>query len=281
MSGTVLVRRRALGDVVLLGAITAAVEPPVTVVTDPPYVALAARLRGVTRAVAFGDDVGPGRVVDLQRDIRTLRAFPWARKVRKHSAARWLRLQGFGSGRPTVPELYARAAGVAPSPPPWFDVPDGPRDGLALIPGASCAPKAWDAERFVAVGRAWPGPVWVLGGPGEEALVERVRRGILGARGVCERGFDATLAALARCGVAVGGDTGLLHLAAACGARPVALFGPTHPDDGFFPYDGVVLQLELPCRPCARHRVDACAVGHRGCMDQAVDDVMVACSSLS
>ena len=74
----------------------------------------------------------------------------------------------------------------------------------------------------------------------------------------------------------MGADTGLLHLAAACGAVPIALFGPTSTRDGFFPYDGEVVELSLPCRPCMLHRVETCRVGHHGCMDQAVDDVVAA-----
>lgn len=274
--GTTLVRRRALGDVVLLGSVTSRIEPPVTVITEHRFLGVAARLRGVTAALPWGSRPPPGRVVDLQRDMRTLRAFPFARRVRKHSLARWL-----GWGRPTVPELYAAACGVAPGPAPWIDVPEQERLALALIPGASCAPKRWAPASFAEVGRRWDGPVWVVGGPGEEDLVSAVAGAIPGARALVEAGFDATIDVFAGSRVAVGADTGLLHLAAACGARPVALFGPTHPRDGFFPYDGAVVQLELPCRPCARHRVEVCREGHHGCMQQAPDAVADACASSS
>lgn len=271
MAETVLVRRRSLGDVVLLGSVTGALDG-VTVVTEPRYVEVAARLRGVTRAAPLGMPVR-GRVVDLQRDLVTLRAFPWARRIHKRSLRRRL-----GLGRPAVPELYAEACGVRPVPTPWIDTPErGDRDHLALIPGASGAPKRWRPDRFAAVGRSWDGPVVVVGGPGEEPLVDAVVRGVPGARAVVGPGFADAIGALGRCRVAVGGDTGLLHLAAACGAVPVALFGPTSTADGFFPYPhGEVVQLSLPCRPCALHRVQACRVGHHGCMDQPVTLVVAA-----
>jgi ADP-heptose:LPS heptosyltransferase len=277
--GTVLVRRRALGDVILLGSVTASLPRPVTVVTEPRYVPLAARLVGVDRAVALGSPVS-GRVVDLQRDLRTLLAFPWARRVHKSSLRRWAMLRGLGGGRASVPELYAQACGVRPRPPPWLELPGTPREALALVPGAACAPKQWAPARFVELGRRWGGPVSILGGPGEEALCYAVAAQIPGAVAVCEAGFERTLEALARAIVVVGGDTGLLHLGAAAGARVVALFGPTHPADGFFPYeDGVVIELALPCRPCTRHRASHCAAGHHGCMGQDVPTVLAAVRS--
>lgn len=274
-SGTVLVRRRGLGDLVLVGAITAggALPRPVSVITEARYVGLASRLIGVDRAIAWGEPVPPGRVVDLQRDLRTLWAFPRpdTPRIHKHSARRWLRVAlGIGVRRPPVPSLYGRAAGVAPVAPPWIRVRPGPRRGAALIPASASPVKQWAPDAFVAVGRALAAdgaPVWVVGGPGDVDVVAAIAGQVPGARAVHAPGFDGAIDVFASCATAVGGDTGLLHLAAACGAVPVVVFGPTHPDDGFFPYpDGVALGLDLPCRPCARHRVDRCKVGHHGCM---------------
>ena len=111
-----LVRRRALGDVVLLGAVTAALGG-VTIVTEPRYLPIASRLRGVVRVVPLGTPV-EGPTVDLQRDLVTLRAFPWARRVRKHSVIRRLRVAGVKVARPDVVTSYARACGVTPVAPP-------------------------------------------------------------------------------------------------------------------------------------------------------------------
>ena len=62
------------------------------------------------------------------------------------------------------------------------------------------------------------------------------------------------LGALAeRCVLALGTDSGPLHLAAALGTPTVRLYGPTDP--ALFgpwgkPTDHVVLTSQLPCRPC-------------------------------
>lgn len=265
----VLIRRSALGDVVLLGAITRSL-PDVTVVTDGRYVEVARRLIGVRHAVAW-PEVPTGDVIDLQGGWRW-----WGRRIHKRSFRRRLRLwTSLAPRRPSVPELYAEAAGVAALPPPWIAVPEGPRDTLALVPGAAFAPKRPRADRLIAAARSWEGPVVVLGGPGEEGLVEGLAAEI-GATPIVERGFERTIAALGRTRVALAGDTGLMHLAGACGARVVALFGPTHPDDGFFVYPGVALGRTITCRPCALHRIRHCRRGDLACADIDVDEIRAA-----
>lgn len=265
--GTVLVRRRALGDVVLIGAITRALPRPVTVVTGAPYVSLVQQIQGVDRVLAWGSGRPRGQVIDLQRDLRTLVAFPRARRLRKHSVARRLRLWGVGRGRPPVVELYAAAAGVDPDPSPWLRLPERRRTALALIPGAASPLKAPPLQLLAEAGRGWPGPVVILGGPGEETLAHALSALVRGAEVIVEVGFAATLGALAGVQVAVGGDTGLTHLAAAAGARTVWLAGPTHPDDGFMRWGtGRVICRALPCSPCTLHRGRRCRLGDRRCL---------------
>jgi heptosyltransferase-2 len=271
----ILLRRGALGDVVLLGSVTARIGA-CTVVTDPRWMPLAARLRGVV-GVSPWPVVPDGEVIDLQGSLASRRLAPRAARIDKRSVRRRLRMVFRGLGpRPPVPGLYGEACGVLPAPPPWLDLPAVPREALALIPGAAFAAKRWSPARFAAVGRAWPGPVVVLGGPGEDALVGEVAAGVPGAEICVEQGFDQTLAHLARTRIAVAGDTGGMHLAGAAGCAVVALFGPTHPADGFFVYPGEVVSRDLWCRPCTLHRRQTCPLGHHRCMDLGADAVIAA-----
>ena len=145
---------------------------------------------------------------------------------------------------------------------------------MVLAPGAAWATKRWAASHFRELAASWDGPVSVLGGPGEEALCAEVAG--TSAEIVVERGFDRTIELLGRARVVVSGDTGLMHLGGACGARVVAVFGSTHPDDGFFCSPGEVVQRDLACRPCTLHGRQACPLGHLQCMDIGVTRVLEA-----
>jgi ADP-heptose:LPS heptosyltransferase len=152
--------------------------------------------------------------------------------------------------------------------PPWFDLEEHIREVLLLAPGAAWAQKRWPAHAFSSVGLAWDGPVAVLGGPGEEDLVNAVARGCGAAFAWAGHGFDPIWDVLSRTAVAVAGDSGWMHLAGAAGARVVGLFGPTDPTDGFFVYPGVAIgRTDLACRPCALHRVTHCMRGDHACME--------------
>ena len=63
----------------LLGAVTGAIPGPVSVVTSPAWMSVAARLKGVD-AVHPWPYVPPGRVIDLQGNLRSLRLAPLTKR---------------------------------------------------------------------------------------------------------------------------------------------------------------------------------------------------------
>lgn len=278
---TVLVRFGQLGDVVLLGAVTSALGDAV-IVTEPRWHGVTARLAGVRQVLAPDEARGTrGRWVDLQGSLRSA----WicrgtgATRIHKRSVVRrlWVRTGWPSPPRPPVTAIYAEAVGVRPAEPPWIHVARAP-DALVVLPGAAWPLKRWSG--FPALARAWDGPVVVVGGPGEEGLCASVAAGLPDASVVCGPGWDGVFEALARAVVAVGNDSGLLHLAAACGVPTVGLFGPTHPADGFAAHlDRVVQREDVRCRPCALHRVRRCARGDHACLQIAVEPVLDAAAT--
>ena len=107
---------------------------------------------------------------------------------------------------------------------------------LVLHPGAGSAAKRWPAERFrelaarlIARGAD---KLVVMEGPAEPGLAEAVAAVL--PRECVEVVVDAPLPAvaarLAGCRAFVGNDSGVTHVAAAVGARTVAVFGPMPPE---------------------------------------------------
>lgn len=105
--------------------------------------------------------------------------------------------------------------------------------GAVLCPGTRHLPaKRYPTERFAAVGQALRRAGWavlVVGGPGEERLLDTVAAGCGGSVVPAGWGLDRIAGLLSASDVAVGNDSGLTHLAAAVGCPTVALFGPTDP----------------------------------------------------
>ncbi len=64
-------------------------------------------------------------------------------------------------------------------------------------------------------------------------------------------------------------DSGLLHLAQSQNLPCVAIFGCTTRELGFFPINAncVVVQADLPCRPCTTMGLSRCPRRHFGCME--------------
>jgi ADP-heptose:LPS heptosyltransferase len=121
---------------------------------------------------------------------------------------------------PVLPEDRAEAAEV---------VPDDDRPLAVLHPGATAKQRRWPPEKFAAVGdrlAAAGARVVVTGTAPEQPLADAVR-GAMSAESIdaCGRlSLGGAAGLLSRCRVVVSNDTGLLHLAAAVGARTVGIY---------------------------------------------------------
>ena len=105
-----------------------------------------------------------------------------------------------------------------------------PKPYALLVPGGSAhrPEKRWPVEQYAELARTLQKrglDIVVIGGPQETSLAHRIQRAAPGARDLTGRTDFAQIAKLgARAAVAVGNDTGPLHLAAAAGAPTVVLF---------------------------------------------------------
>lgn len=155
------------------------------------------------------------------------------------------------------------------------------KDGRGLVvinPVARWTTKLWDehkfallADRLITERRA---VVVFTGSPDDRAVTERIR-GMMREQAVNWAGETtlrelAALATLADLFITT--DTGPMHLAAAAGARVVALFGPTAPwRTGPYGPGHAVVRKGLACSPCFKR---TCDIGVRCMEDITVEDVM-------
>jgi lipopolysaccharide heptosyltransferase I len=103
---------------------------------------------------------------------------------------------------------------------------------VTLLPGSAGAAKRWPVTAFARLGDELAlrlgARVLVCWGPGEETLALAVAGGMRAPALVPPATTIPDLAALlARSTLAIGGDTGPLHVAAALGVPAVGLYGPT------------------------------------------------------
>lgn len=147
---------------------------------------------------------------------------------------------------------------------------------IGFCPGAGFPTKRWPVQEFCKVGNYFMTrgntQIVILGGAEDAALGEQIRMN------VCGPVFNAcglfslleSTAVIARCNAVLTNDTGMLHTATALKKPTVALFGPTTREMGYFPESEkvVVLEKNIPCRPCTHNGSHHCPEGHFSCMNK-------------
>ena len=161
---------------------------------------------------------------------------------------------------------------------------------VAIHPGAGAAVKQWPIEHWAEVAnRLAERPdirIVLTGGPGERelggAVAAKLTRPALSAAGATTLGQLAAL--YARCALALGSDSGPLHLATAVGTPTVRLYGPISPVK-FGPWGDparhVALQTNWSCAPCDRLDWPLTTLSQHACMAAITpDEVMHIADSL-
>jgi len=150
--------------------------------------------------------------------------------------------------------------------------------------------KQWPIENFIALGQRLieqhQARLVLFGGPGDRANAERIAQQLPNRPMVlCGRvSLLASAAALKRCAMFIGNDTGTVHIAAAMQRPVVVMFGPTVEEFGFYPYrtPAKVISTPLPCRPCTHTGKGRCKIREtHACMIRIrVDEVLAAAETL-
>ena len=272
-----IIKHGALGDIALAFPAFAAIRahPPgatISVLTTAPFAKLLAASRWFDHVVidarpAFWNIPalltlrrqlrGYDLVYDLQTSSRSSRYFILAGRPRWSGIAKGCALPHANPGRNAMHTRERLAqqlavAGIANLAAPdlsWLRL-DLSRFGLParfalLVPGA--APhrpaKRWPAARFGALAAQLPLPAVIVGSASETPLAQTIRQDAPTTIDLSGQTNLLELAAvIARATLAVGNDTGPMHLAAALGVPSIALFSgesdpaltaPRYPDGGW------------------------------------------------
>ncbi|MBN2242850.1 MAG: glycosyltransferase family 9 protein [Acidobacteria bacterium] len=155
---------------------------------------------------------------------------------------------------------------------------EGLENFVVINPGGGWPSKIWKPERYGRLAdrirRQLNLPVVVTTGPGEEPLYERLAAHCPGKPPVhFQIRFLQLIPLLKRARLLIGGDTGPLHLACACGTPVVGIYGPSCPvRNGPWGKDDEAVYRTLPCSRCYKRTCPA----DNACMDISVEEIFAA-----
>lgn len=299
-------------------------EAEIHFLTSPAYREMAGAFAAVDRVWVYDKRQGWGGLFRLAKELRqtgidtlvnlhpSLKTWLLTRLVRPHRSAtyRKQKLSEKGAAQRGVRRHHAVADFYRPFR-RVFDLPESLGKPVFHPPDGSLPSTCPDSETWIALipgvggkrgNRAWPPEqvrelidrllqtanrrVMLIGGPDESDLAERLQAGDPRVENHCGRhDIAGTARLLSQCRVAIGGDTGPLHLAAAVGVPVVALFGPTHLARTGPIGQGDIQALTPPeglaCWPCELSACPYEGEKHLACMKQIpVAAVLAACESL-
>jgi heptosyltransferase-2 len=151
---------------------------------------------------------------------------------------------------------------------------------ITIAPGSVWATKRWLAEYFAQTAAKLTAEgfkIVLIGGETDKAVAAQLEEftevNICSAVGKFTLRQSALL--IKHSELLITNDSAPMHLSVAVGTPVAAIFGPTVPAFGFYPYgesDRVAELKNLACRPCGKHGGDRCPIGTFECMRQLTPD---------
>jgi heptosyltransferase-2 len=231
------------------------------------------------RMLLWGTRVGMWRSFDLD----AVRPLPMLGRRHHDEHVRLLTGEdGPSPMRATFPRIERRSSPIV--------LPDGPC--IALVPGGARNPlrddplRRWPVAHYAALARllvAAGRKVVLCGGP-DDAWVRPYFSGLEVLDAIGRTSIDGLLDLFAGCAAVVAHDSGPMHLADLAGARVIALFGPTSPQEKGPINDRARILWggeALACRPCYDGIGYAACVANRCLMEVTPETVAASVLSAS
>lgn len=145
---------------------------------------------------------------------------------------------------------------------------------IGINPGSVWPTKRYATEKYAALAdrliQELKASIIIIGSPADIAIADKMARQMRGtALNLAGRTSLPQMAAIVkRFNLLVTNDSGAMHIAVAMGVPVVAVFGATTQDLGFYPYStkDIVVEKDLPCRPCGKHGGKSCPKKNFACM---------------
>lgn len=137
-----------------------------------------------------------------------------------------------------------------------LDTAEDGRSVLVMAPGAAFGPaKQWPVDYYSEIAKKWTsdgGTVLIIGTESERVLGNMIVENCGHAYNLAgQTDLKELIAVIHMSDVCLCNDSGAMHLAAACGARGVAVFGSTSPiATGPLGGTWIIAQTEEDCSPC-------------------------------
>ncbi len=152
---------------------------------------------------------------------------------------------------------------------------------IAIAPGSVWATKKWPESHFIElIKQSKAYEIYLIGGPGDfqlcEAIIEHsLHPNILNCAG--QLSILESCALIKEMDLVLCNDSAPLHMANAVKTNVFAFFGPTVKKFGCYPYRNgdKILELDLDCRPCAKHGGNKCPLKHHNCMINLTPDIVL------
>jgi heptosyltransferase-2 len=148
-------------------------------------------------------------------------------------------------------------------------------DYFVVAPASVWFTKAWSESKYrqLTLELSKQGRVYLIGGPDDRELCERLSKDIPQTENLCGKLNLLDSAALMKKARRVFvNDSAPLHLASCVNAKTTAIFCSTIQEFGYTPLadDSLVVDVgnSLSCRPCGLHGHKSCPLGHFKCSEQ-------------
>lgn len=151
---------------------------------------------------------------------------------------------------------------------------DTTRKLITIAPGANHFTKRYPAEKFIElINNLDNYNIVLIGGKEEIGICKHIEynasQKIINLCG--ELSLDCSAAAVSQSDLLICNDTGLMHVAAACGTPIIAIFGSSVQELGFTPLSNnytIIENNKIKCRPCSHIGRNKCPKKHFNCMNE-------------